>query len=235
MVAPGRSGCDFKNVIFNLVLLIGLFRSSYVNVLRWMPQDLTDDKSTLVQVMAWCHQATSHYLNQCWQRSPMPYGITRPQWVKTNGLDALSHYSWWHWFIIFSIISIFYSSLSIHLLELIKEEFWLKKKLLGILVFLSKSYLGQVLHLFVTQIVSSGWCPAGNCHIQIHILTITSSLSPEPLLTFELFKNFLSKKWDKIACQCLHLYRQLFMNDHKHITHPHGIDSVWSAMQCLWL
>ena len=47
-----------------------------------MPQDLTDDKSTLVQVLAWCRQATSHYLNQCWPRSPMPYGITRPQWVK---------------------------------------------------------------------------------------------------------------------------------------------------------
>ena len=28
---------------------------------RWMPLDLTDDKSTLVQVMAWCRQATSHY------------------------------------------------------------------------------------------------------------------------------------------------------------------------------
>ena len=27
-----------------------------------MPLDLTDDRSTLVQVMAWCHQATSHYL-----------------------------------------------------------------------------------------------------------------------------------------------------------------------------
>ena len=27
-LAPGRSECDFKNVIFNLVLLIGLFRSS---------------------------------------------------------------------------------------------------------------------------------------------------------------------------------------------------------------
>ena len=25
-----------------------------------------DYKSTLVQVMAWCHQAPSHYLNQCW-------------------------------------------------------------------------------------------------------------------------------------------------------------------------
>ena len=46
-----------KNVIFNL----GIFKSSYDNVLRWMPQDLTDDKSTLVQVMAWCHQTTSHY------------------------------------------------------------------------------------------------------------------------------------------------------------------------------
>ena len=25
-----------------------------------------NDKSTWVQVMAWCHQATSHYLSQCW-------------------------------------------------------------------------------------------------------------------------------------------------------------------------
>ena len=31
--------------------------------------------------MAWCHQATSHYLSQCWPRSISPYGITRPQWV----------------------------------------------------------------------------------------------------------------------------------------------------------
>ena len=46
-----------------------------------MPQNVTDDKSTLVQVMAWCRQATSHYLNQCWLISPMPYGVTRPQWV----------------------------------------------------------------------------------------------------------------------------------------------------------
>ena len=44
--------------------------------------DLSDDKSTLVQVMAWCHQATSHYLSHCWPRSVLPYGITRSQWVK---------------------------------------------------------------------------------------------------------------------------------------------------------
>ena len=28
--------------------------------LRWMLEDLTDDKLTLVQEMAWCRQATSH-------------------------------------------------------------------------------------------------------------------------------------------------------------------------------
>ena len=46
-----------------------------------MSLDLNDEKSTLVQVMAWCHQATSHYLSQCWPRSLSPYGVTRPQWV----------------------------------------------------------------------------------------------------------------------------------------------------------
>ena len=81
-MAPGGSQCDFKNIIFDLALLIDIFKSSYDYVLKWMPQDLTDDKSTLVQAMAWCRQATSHYLNQCWPRSPTPYGATRPQWVK---------------------------------------------------------------------------------------------------------------------------------------------------------
>ena len=51
---------------------------------RWIPQNSIDDKSTLVQVMAWCRQATSHYLSQCWPRSMSPYGVTRPQWV--NGV-----------------------------------------------------------------------------------------------------------------------------------------------------
>ena len=80
-LAPGGPKCDSKNLIFNLVLLTGIFRSSYENALRWLPQDLTDDKSILVQVMAWCRQATSHYLSQCWLSSLSPYGIARPQWV----------------------------------------------------------------------------------------------------------------------------------------------------------
>ena len=31
-LAPGRCWCDFKNVIFNLALPIGIFKSSYDNV-----------------------------------------------------------------------------------------------------------------------------------------------------------------------------------------------------------
>ena len=52
--------------------------SSNDNALRWMPQDFTDDKSTLVQVMAWCRQAISHYMSQCWLRSMSPHGVIRP-------------------------------------------------------------------------------------------------------------------------------------------------------------
>ena len=81
---PLGSECDSKNGSFNLVLLIGIFRYSHDNALRWMPQDLTDDKSKLVHVMAWCHQATSHYLSQCWPRFRSPCGVTKSQWVKST-------------------------------------------------------------------------------------------------------------------------------------------------------
>ena len=37
-----------------------------------------DDIAALVQVMAWCHQATSHYSGQCWFQSVEPYGGIRP-------------------------------------------------------------------------------------------------------------------------------------------------------------
>ena len=82
-LAAGRSGCNFKNVIINHAVLIGIFRSCN-NALRWTPWDLMADESTLVQVMAWYHQATSHYLNQCWLRSLKPCGVTRPLWVDNS-------------------------------------------------------------------------------------------------------------------------------------------------------
>ena len=48
----------------------------FETALRLMPQDLSDDKSALIQVMAWCHQATSHYMEWYWWSSVMPYDIT---------------------------------------------------------------------------------------------------------------------------------------------------------------
>ena len=49
------------------------------------------DKSTLVQVMAWCRQTTSHYLSQCWLSSLSPYGVARPLWVRSRDRDTISN------------------------------------------------------------------------------------------------------------------------------------------------
>ena len=59
-LAPVIFGCYYKNVTFNLVLLIGTFRFSYDYTHRWVPWGVNDDKSTLVQVMVWCRQTTSN-------------------------------------------------------------------------------------------------------------------------------------------------------------------------------
>ena len=80
-LAPGNFEWNFRHVIFKQILVIDGWGISCEIALIWMSLDFTDDQSTLVQVMAWCRQATSHYLSQCWPRSLSPYGITRPQWV----------------------------------------------------------------------------------------------------------------------------------------------------------
>ena len=61
-----------KCVIFQHILKIYTLSISSEIASRWMPQNFIDDKSTLVQVMAWCRQATSHYLSQV-GRSILPY------------------------------------------------------------------------------------------------------------------------------------------------------------------
>ena len=47
--------------------------------MEWKPEDHVDGKSILLQVMAWCHQAGDHYLNQCWPSSMTQYGVPWPQ------------------------------------------------------------------------------------------------------------------------------------------------------------
>ena len=78
-LAPGGFENIFQNVFFKLISWIDTLSNSCETALRSMPQNPSGDKSTLVQVMAWCRQAASHYLSQCCPRSLSPYGVTRPQ------------------------------------------------------------------------------------------------------------------------------------------------------------
>ena len=82
-LVPGRCGCNLKLAIFKLTPRVDILSTSCAIALGWMPQDFTDDKSTLDKIMAWWSQATSHYLSQCWPRFISPYGVARPQWIKT--------------------------------------------------------------------------------------------------------------------------------------------------------
>ena len=64
------------------------WRITSETALRWTAQDFTNDKATLVQVMAWCRQTTSYYLDQCrqnnWCYSLMQFFITRQAITRTN-------------------------------------------------------------------------------------------------------------------------------------------------------
>ena len=76
-LGSGRCGSDFK--VQSLNSCYGenvLWNCSHVHVAEHF-----DDKSSLVQVMDWCRQATSHYLNKCLPRF-MSCGINRPQWFQ---------------------------------------------------------------------------------------------------------------------------------------------------------
>ena len=73
-LASGSNCSNFHWVIFKHI-------NYHLEHFKWN-WFLVTDMSTVVQVMAWCHQTPSHYLNQCWPRSSLPYGVTRPQLVK---------------------------------------------------------------------------------------------------------------------------------------------------------
>ena len=54
-----------------------------------MPQNLTNEKSTAVKVMAWRRQATCHY--HFWPTYISPYGIIKPQWVLCHKSFAIGN------------------------------------------------------------------------------------------------------------------------------------------------
>ena len=98
-LAPGKFKWNFRHVIFKQILVIGGWGISCEIALIYMSPNFPDDQSTLLQVMAWCHQAASHYLSQCWSGSLLPNGITRPQWVNSLINNTSNFAKEWHGFL----------------------------------------------------------------------------------------------------------------------------------------
>ena len=91
--APRKCDSYIKSMIFKLMLGIYTLSISCKIALRRMPQDLTDDSVTLVQVMAWCRQATSHY--QCWLRIISPlWGHQATRSEAITGTNDLHQWGW---------------------------------------------------------------------------------------------------------------------------------------------
>ena len=53
-------GSKSKSIISKLIIKDSSLDTCSVMTLRWMPKSLMNDMSILIQVMAWCHQATGH-------------------------------------------------------------------------------------------------------------------------------------------------------------------------------
>ena len=74
------------------------------------------NKSTLVEVMTWCHQAPSHYPNQCWPRSMMTHCVTSRlghiAWNYPWVPFLPKWYPWWRKFYLYAMVT-HYTHLSI--------------------------------------------------------------------------------------------------------------------------
>ena len=78
----------FKRIFFN--------ENDWMSIkisLKFIPEGPIDNKSVLVQVMAWCRQATSHYLNQCWPSFLTHICGTRGRWVNEFHLETCRNLS----------------------------------------------------------------------------------------------------------------------------------------------
>ena len=88
LIGPWEIWMKFIYVISKQILVIDDWGISCEIAIISMSLNFTDDQSTLVQVMAWCLHATSHYLSQCWHRFLSPFAATRPQWVNACDMGA---------------------------------------------------------------------------------------------------------------------------------------------------
>ena len=89
-ISPWEVGVNFYLSNFHANFTTDCWGISCKIAVRLMLLDLIDEYSTLVQAMARCRQATSHYLSQCWPRSMSPYGVTRSQLINTGKLGIIT-------------------------------------------------------------------------------------------------------------------------------------------------
>ena len=67
----------FARIFFKLMIWIDVWSTSCEIDLRWLPHTPVDDKSTLVQVKAWCRQALTSQIVLTKISNVRPYGVTR--------------------------------------------------------------------------------------------------------------------------------------------------------------
>ena len=157
---------NFTWVILKLILVIDGRVISCEFAVWWISPDIIDDKSTLVQVMAWCRQATSHYLSQCWPRFMSPYVATRPQWVNFH-LPISTEFFYMTWLTVSFLILKWYDEplLSCHLVKICK----LTKNKQG-------SHHFFHLHPWVPSVAAPGWVG------KLEVVNRWSTRIPQPLL-----------------------------------------------------
>ena len=68
-LAPGRCGSNFKSINLKLIIQNSSLGTPCKIALMWMSQNLNNEKYPLVQINAWCYQATRHHLSQWWPRT----------------------------------------------------------------------------------------------------------------------------------------------------------------------
>ena len=80
----GRCSNNYKSIVLYLIMHNSSLCIRCEIAFMWMQQKFMNEKSTLVQIMVWYHQVTSHYPSQCWPRSMSPYGGIGLQRVKVK-------------------------------------------------------------------------------------------------------------------------------------------------------
>ena len=95
IVGPGGCGTHFNSSFFQLMLQSKLFSTFYEIALRYMPQNRIDVKSATFQVIAWCHQMTSHYLAMARSYYLRQYWLRSTVWYKTKfGSQNFGYQCW---------------------------------------------------------------------------------------------------------------------------------------------